>query len=222
MNKYIVLAAIFTVFFGGFFALAQSDVAAEEAAGKALWEKLKSQQVACAALSDADFELLGEYFMGTMLGTSHESMNEMMEQMMGREGEEQMHVVMGKRFSGCDTDAAYPQGGLGFMPFMHMGGGWSASSQDGSLNKFSRHMMWGYNDGGMGSFGFGFGWIFMILVWVLIIVGIVALIKWLMSQARQGGGSGDEKSPLEILKERYAKGEMDRREFEEKKKDLMS
>ena len=97
------------------------------------------------------------------------------------------------------------------MPMMQMiMGGWSSPL---GLNQGNNSMM---------NFGFtpfsGFGWIIMILWWVLIIAGIVALIKWFMNQS--SGNHGHEKSPLEILKERYAKGEIDRKEFEDKKKDL--
>lgn len=76
----------------------------------------------------------------------------------------------------------------------------------------------GYYSNGFSWGAMSFGWIFMILVWVLIIVGIVALVKALV------GNSNSTSQPnraLDVLKERYAKGEIDKKEFEEKKKDLI-
>lgn len=76
--------------------------------------------------------------------------------------------------------------------------------------------------GDMGSFGFGmglFGWVFMILFWGLVILGIVAIIKWLMGSG-SGGADVSGRKALDILNERYAGGEIDREEFEQKKADL--
>lgn len=64
----------------------------------------------------------------------------------------------------------------------------------------------------------GFGWVFMILWWVSIIAVIVATVKWLATGS--SGSSSREKTALDILKERYARGEIDREEFEQKRRDL--
>ena len=145
---------------------------AEEAAGKEIWNKLQAKTVSCGDLTDDDLGALGEYFMGTMLGEAHAGMNQMMTTMMGEEGERQMHVVMGKRLSGCDTAAVYPPGGFGFMPMMGpygmmgvgsgMMGGWNAGSNPMSL-------------GGFGS------WLVMLAWIVWFIVGLLAAV-WFWRQ----------------------------------------
>lgn len=77
-------------------------------------------------------------------------------------------------------------------------------------------MMGGYGMTG----GFGFGWIFMILWGMLIIVGITVLVKWMSTPSAADGRSGGEGKALNILKERYARGEIDEQEFQKKKHDL--
>ncbi len=74
---------------------------------------------------------------------------------------------------------------------------------------------------GAGTFGWGpgFGGIFMILFWLLIILAIVALAKWLLGTAGHAG-SPPPRTARQILDERYARGEIGREEFEQKKRDL--
>lgn len=67
----------------------------------------------------------------------------------------------------------------------------------------------------------GFGGLWMIFFWIVIIIGIIFLVKWLVGQGRPEGMTAPrEESSLDILKKRYARGEIDKREFEQKKKDL--
>jgi len=73
---------------------------------------------------------------------------------------------------------------------------------------------WG---GGGWGWGWGFGGIFMILFWALIILGVAALVKWL---AAGGGGERGASRPLDILKERYARGEINREQYEQMRRDL--
>lgn len=63
----------------------------------------------------------------------------------------------------------------------------------------------------------GFGAIPMLLFWVLIVLAIAVLAKWLFGKP---GETPRGNSALDILKERHARGEIDREEFEQKKRDL--
>ena len=81
-------------------------------------------------------------------------------------------------------------------------------------------MGWGNQGYGMG----GFGGIVMILFWGLIIVGVVLVIRYFMAGQTLGRKNSSpyeiHSEPLQILRQRYAKGEIDAEEFEERKKIL--
>jgi len=79
---------------------------------------------------------------------------------------------------------------------------------------------WGMMGPGMMG-GFGFGWfmpVLMILFWGLVIWGVVALVRGLSGPKHYDSSEAD--SALEILKRRYARGEVNKKEYEEKKREL--
>lgn len=70
--------------------------------------------------------------------------------------------------------------------------------------------------------GWGVLWMIMITAfWLLVLMGLALAVRWLW---RVGSGIGtvrtQEESALEILKKRYVRGEIDKEEFEAKKRDL--
>ena len=79
-------------------------------------------------------------------------------------------------------------------------------------------MQYGMPYGMMDGYGTGYGMgILGLIFWILVIVGLVLLIKylWESSVAKR-----EQESALEILKRRYARGDISKEEFEDKKKDL--
>lgn len=72
---------------------------------------------------------------------------------------------------------------------------------------------------GLGSIGYmmgSYGPIFMFLFWSVVIIGLVFLISYIFKSGSQKNGS----DALDILKQRYASGEINKKEFSAKKKEL--
>ncbi|BBU59590.1 MULTISPECIES: SHOCT domain-containing protein [Rhodobacterales] len=81
-----------------------------------------------------------------------------------------------------------------------------ADADDGMMN--------GY---GMGGFGFGLGGFGMLLFWGLVIAIVVLVVMRLTGRGDSGPAVSDAPDPLEELRLRYARGEIDEEEFQRRK-----
>ena len=75
----------------------------------------------------------------------------------------------------------------------------------------------------MHGFGFGIGGLLlMVLFWIILIAGAVWLIKMIFSgtPTRPGEDPGKNENAIDILNKRYARGELDREDYERMKADL--
>jgi len=79
--------------------------------------------------------------------------------------------------------------------------------------------------GGYGYGGYAFGLIHMIF-WVVVLIALVVAVVWLVRSMMTGGPAAGSHSPLrrspglDVLEERYARGEINRDEYLEKKRDI--
>jgi putative membrane protein len=89
-----------------------------------------------------------------------------------------------------------------------------ASAQERPWNGWGWHPMWGL----WGVGGIGMMLLFMLLFWALVIAGLVLGLRWLAAQGRASRPEAD--AALEILRQRYARGEINKDEFEAKRRDL--
>lgn len=160
---------------GGYTVTDDGHTAREEAEGKVIVENLASGSVTCATLDVDDFERIGEYYMGLMVGDAHVSMNAMMARQLGEDGEEQMHVLMGKRLSGCDPTAGDTNDAWGssWFPMMSMMNGISGGS-------WGSGMMSGFSASGWNAFSL----MTMGLFWLVGILALVVLIRSLASSGK--------------------------------------
>src|SRR3989338_1880857 len=162
-------------------------------------KSLIDSKTSCKSLSDSQLEIMGEYYMEQMHpGESHELMHQMMGLKEGSEDEEQFHINMAKAIY-CGEENAFGSGGM-------MGGG------------MMNMMMGGGNMMGNNPFGYGYGyWSFWNIVWSLLRIGLIVLVIWLIYKFII---KKETETPINILQKRYAKGEINKKQFEEMKKEI--
>lgn len=194
-------------------------VCAEESATPSLESVLKEirtsqglsgdEMINCEDATNEQLEKLGEALMDIAYPNPDE--HALMDRMMGSDGSASlalMHRMMGARYLGCYSGdirgPAIP--GMGMMGgMMGYGGGW----QGGPM------MGWGMNNAmGPGHWGFmPWGWGSLVL-WAVIIAAVVLIVSYL-ARPRRGPQAGGREDALEILRRRYASGEITKQQFDE-------
>ena len=88
----------------------------------------------------------------------------------------------------------------------------------GALLAQGRMYEWHWEMHPMWWWGWGLGMMAMtLLFWAIVIVGLIIGVRWLLGKGREERSD----SALQILRERYARGEINKEEFEARKKDLL-
>ena len=163
----------------------QAMMTGEETQGQALWEKFRDKKITCPDFKTADYELIGEFLMGQMMGSMHDVMNQHLKDTLGASPEEAMHVTMAKRLTGCDPNAAWPpQATTGDRGVMNMVmGGWmpKPAPQDQALSRVAQYL------GAFVAIGILYA-ILKIVLWIFAIWGIISFVKWLID-LRKGKGA---------------------------------
>lgn len=81
--------------------------------------------------------------------------------------------------------------------------------------------MIGYGSYGYGMMGYGWGLLMMIGIFILVVLGIIALIRYLRQAARTDDRQAASKTAIDILNEIYAKGEISEDEYQRKKSEII-
>jgi len=158
-------------------------------------KQLIDSGIGCDKLTDEQLESIGDYYMEQMHpGEAHE----MMDRMMGGEGSEslrQVHINMAKRLY-CNENV--------YIGYGMMGGG-------------MMNMMMGNNM--MGNYPAYYGYNnFWDILWLIFLIGVIVLIIWLIYKFTKKGKESE--TPINILQKRYAKGEINKKQIDEMKKEL--
>jgi len=222
----LTIGAILTLL--GVGAAPGSASAGAEQQGAQLLQRVQSGEQKCQQLSRGQFEAIGEHVMGRMVGSTarHDAMDQRIRATSGASGEAQAHVFMGQRFTGCASGAAPAAFGsmMGMMgTYSGANGGGMGTGRDGGGGMSNgRDGGSGFGEmGGSGSRAGGDdGWsatntVLVILVAVLA-AALAALAAWRPSRR------SSPQTPFEVLSDRYARGDIDPADYEQRRHALQS
>ena len=151
--------------------------------------------VSCIQLTNEQLEEIGEYYMEQMHpGEAHE----IMDNMMGGEGSEslkQVHINMARRLY-CNENVYI---GYSMMGMMNKIGG----SMMGNYQPYYSYSNYGYWN----------------LFWIMFLVAAIIIIALLVYKFGVKKAVSSE-TPLSILKKRFARGEITKKQFDDMKRDL--
>ncbi len=162
-----------------------------------------AEQIIADKVSQAKLEELGDSVMETMIGNTER--HDQMDIRLGGDGSASLtafHVKLGYNYL-----SGYPNGMMALMTSGMMG-----PTNEKYNSNYGGEMMGNYNNGFGGMMGY-FGWGGMLvgaLILILIIIAIVFAVKAFIRKPTSL--SADQ--PLEILKRRYASGEINQEEYE--------
>lgn len=186
--------------------------ATAERQGAELLQGVEAGKQTCQRLSPDQFEAIGEYVMGRMVGSParHEAMDQQIRTRSGASGEAQAHEFMGRRFTGCataDTPAVF--GAMMGMMGMYSGanGGGMGNGGDGA-NGFGPGMM---GDSSSRAGGDDDWSATSTVLAILLAAALVALAAW------RPWRRTSPKTPFDLLSDRYARGEIDTADYDQRR-----
>jgi len=214
MKRAILVTAVLALILCPIIGRAELDTQSKTA-NQILLELKQEQKVSDVGKIDPDrvgesrLEELGEAVMDLMMPDAKQ--HQWMDDMMGGQNSQSlksMHRMMGYNYLG---------GGRSTGGFWNMMGGRGYFTGTGMMNGYGHGMMGGSSrDGSYGFYNWLFG-IFMLLLF-LFVLGLVIFFTIRLVSKTSGTTAN---SPLEILKTRYAAGELSKDEYDKMKKELM-
>jgi hypothetical protein len=137
----------------------------EVAQGGMLYQKIQSKEASCTQMTDEDFEVMGEYFMEQgMTMADHDMMNDRLKTMMGDEGEEMVHMNIGKHGSKCGEEAE----AMGMMG----GDGMNMNGMNMGHNEYVSYSP-----------------IHASLLWVFALIGLFSVVKMIIAATQKKGAA---------------------------------